>query len=296
MLRVLIINIIVYTLVNFLPQRCNAQRWEIGGLLGSTNYIGDINKNPVITQSRPGINLWGRRNLTRHFSYRFGIGYGQIRGHDSLSSAGKLRGLGFKSNIWEFSNIFEFHYNPFGLQHMRKSHIGLTHPKNKRSSFYVFTGISVFAFNPKGYQDGKWTALQPLGTEGQTLEGGKGAYSKISVAIPFGAGIKYKMTDNWIFGVEIGYRTTFTDYLDDVSGNYPDLNKLAQKNGLVAVGFSDPTTKNSLGGEGLSSAGDMRGDRQHRDWYIFSGITISYRFTPISCVYRSKRRRFQNVD
>lgn len=295
MLRVLIIHILLYTLI-FLPKQSNAQRWEIGGLIGSTNYLGDIDKEPVLTQSRPGINLWGRCNLTRHFAYRFGLGFGQIGGHDSINTANQLRGLGFKTNIWELSNIIEFHYNPFGLTHMRKSHVGLSHPKNKNSSFYVFTGISLFSFNPKSYQDGKWTALQPLGTEGQNLEGRKGAYSKVSVAIPIGAGIKFKMSNNWIIGVEIGYRTTFTDYLDDVSGNYPDLNKVAQKNGSVAVGFSDPSVRNSSVGEGLSSAGDMRGDPQHRDWYIFSGVTISYRFTPISCAYRPRARRFQNVD
>lgn len=258
------------------------QKWEIGGLLGASNYIGDISKDPNIKQTQPAANFWVRYNLDRHFSYRMGLGFGRVTATDSLYSGNKLRGLNFRSNIIEFSNIFEFHYNPFGREH----------PQNKRSTFYVLSGISFFYFNPQGKLNGKWVSLQPLGTEGQNLDKGHGSYSKISVAIPMGAGVKYKLTPNWIFGFEIGYRYTFTDYLDDVSGTYPNLAALRATNGKVAAIFSDPTSQTKA----ISTEGDMRGDPHLKDWYIFSGVTISYRFTPIRCWDTRKRKRFNLVD
>lgn len=263
-----------------------AQRWEIGGLLGGTNYLGDISKEPTISKTHIGINLWGRYNISRHFSYRFGVGFGQISGADSLQPATELRGLSFKSNIWELTNIIEFHFRPFGL----------SHPQNKKSSFYVFTGINAFYFNPKAHYQGNWVELQPLATEGQNLDGGKGKYSRISVSIPMGAGYKFKFSRKWILGFEVGYRKTYTDYLDDVSGNYPDLVELNKVNGPTAVALSDPSSVNAGVGEIRSAKNDMRGDSHLKDWYVFAGITLTYRIEPIYCAFPPRTRRFHNVD
>lgn len=275
---------LLFTVLSLSFQSTKAQKWEIGGLLGASNYIGDISKDPNIKQTKPAVNFWVRYNLDRHFSYRMGLGYGKVAATDSLYSGNKLRGLNFRSNIIEFSNIFEFHYNPFGR----------AHPQNKRSTFYVLSGISFFYFNPQGKLNGKWISLQPLGTEGQNLDAGHGPYSKISISVPMGAGVKYKLTPNWIFGFEVGYRYTFTDYLDDVSGTYPSLAELRATNGGAAVAFSDPTSRTLP--QAQSTKGDMRGDPHTKDWYIFSGVTISYRFTPIRCWDTRKRKRFNLVD
>lgn len=258
-----------------------AQRWEIGGLFGGSNYLGDIAKEPNINNTNLGVNLWGRYNLSRHFSYRFGLGYGTIDGHDSLYPTNQLRGLGFRSRVWELSNIIEFSYEPFGL----------VHPKNKRSTFYVLTGLNLFYFNPQAKVNDEWIDLQPLGTEGQNLDGGGGRYSRVSVSIPLGAGYKYKLTENWILGFEIGYRYTFTDYLDDVSSNYPDLEELRAKNGLMAANLSDPSITNNNIDQARSAKNDMRGDDHLNDWYAFAGITLSYRIVNIRCWGINKKTR-----
>lgn len=263
-----------------------AQRWEVGGLIGGTNYLGEISKEPNIINTNLGLNLWGRYNISRHFSYRFGLGYGTINGHDSLTPANESRGLGFRSRIWEFSNIIEFHYRPFGLEH----------PRNKRSTFYVLTGLNLFYFNPQTFYNNKWIDLQPLGTEGQFLEGGSGPYSRISVSVPMGIGYKYKYKRNWIIGFEVGYRYTYTDYLDDVSGLYPDFEQLRDANGITAVTLSDPTVSDNNIGDARSSKNDMRGDNHLNDWYAFAGITISYRFINSRCWGTYKKKRFNLVD
>jgi hypothetical protein len=43
------------------------------------------------------------------------------------------------------------------------------------------------------------------------------------VAIPFGIGAKMNVSKKVGIGLEWGPRKTFTDYLDDVSGTYPDV-------------------------------------------------------------------------
>jgi hypothetical protein len=40
-----------------------------------------------------------------------------------------------------------------------------------------------------------------------------------TVLIPYGIGIKYNIGGKFSLAADMGYRYTFTDYLDDVSGN-----------------------------------------------------------------------------
>jgi hypothetical protein len=36
----------------------------------------------------------------------------------------------------------------------------------------------------------------------------------VTMALPIGIGLKYIISDKWVFGYEIGYRQTFSDFLD----------------------------------------------------------------------------------
>ena len=68
--------------------------------------------------------------------------------------------------------------------------------------------------------NGTWHDLRAIGTEGQ-LEGNSSAqYKKISLTM--GAGLRYHYQLNSLFniGCSVNAIKTFTDYLDDVSGNY----------------------------------------------------------------------------
>ena len=95
--------------------------------------------------------------------------------------------------------------------------------KRKKLIPYAFLGVAFIYHNPKAKTpDGEWIALKPLETEDKS-------YSRIQPVIPFGLGAKLKLTNNIDISAEISIRYTFTDYLDDVSGNYKDLSK-----------FSDP--------------------------------------------------------
>ncbi|KQC32535.1 inorganic polyphosphate kinase [Nonlabens sp. YIK11] len=77
----------------------------------------------------------------------------------------------------------------------------------------------------------------------------------IEVAIPFILGVKSNITEHLILGVEIGARFTFTDNLD---GSKPN-------------GSMEDRT-------------DLQfGNINNNDWYVFSGLTLSYTFGRKPC-------------
>jgi hypothetical protein len=70
----------------------------------------------------------------------------------------------------------------------------------------------------------------------------------VGVAIPAGIGIKYALSPRWNLGLEAGARKTFTDELDH----------LVNQNAFI--------------------------DNRHtKDWYFYSGVSVSYTFYKIYC-------------
>jgi hypothetical protein len=174
---------------------------------------------------------------------------------------------------------------------------------------YAFIGFAVFHHNPqaiapKTYLDGttpdpkagQWVDLQPLGTEGQNstllptdANFGIKPYSLIQAAIPFGVGGRFRLNEVLDLWADIGFRYTFTDYLDDVSKNYVDLgvlkDPLAQAmsyrtNEVAAATTSytgrDGNTYNVVNGYGSEFKDNNRGNKGSRDIYMVTSIKITY--------------------
>lgn len=78
-------------------------------------------------------------------------------------------------------------------------------------------------------------------------------YSDSTFAIPMTVGIKSNITSNLILGAEVGARYTFTDNLD---GSNP------KNENLQSLKFGNINSK---------------------DWYVFSGITLTYTFGEKPC-------------
>jgi Domain of unknown function (DUF6089) len=254
----------------------NAQDWEYGIMAGVSNYHGDLAYNIVPKETKLAFATQVRFNITPYWSNRTALSYGSISGSDENFEDYRLRNLSFKNDIWEFSNVMEFNFLPFGSRTLSKDF-----------SSYAMLGIAAFYHTPKAFYDNKWRNLRKLYTEGQSQ---KQQYGVIQLAIPFGGGIKYNITPNWVVGFEVGWRKTFTDYLDDVSTVYPDLLDQADNRGTLSASLSDRSWELDGVGEPLSLAGDERGDPEMKDFYFFSMFTISYRPTPITCWPKYKRQ------
>ena len=118
----------------------------------------------------------------------------------------------------------------------------------------------------------------------------------MQVVIPAGVGIRYKLDRHWDLSFEIGWRKTFTDYLDDVSGSYADKDKLKAAGGQEAAILSDRSFQSPYAIEaglvsvdpatgyghanGFGLDGDQRGDKSDKDWYIVTGFHLNYILNP----------------
>jgi hypothetical protein len=112
-----------------------------------------------------------------------------------------------------------------------------------------------------------------LKTEGQSK-----AYSQTQFSIPFGGGIRYRINRNFDASLEIGWRKTFTDYLDDVGGKYAAVSELTP--GLAQY-FGHDITRDRAKFPGFDNKGEARGDLGNKtDWYIVTGVTLNYILTP----------------
>ncbi len=252
-----------------------SQGFEAGILAGVSSYQGDLSPSNLKTslgKFHVAFGAFGRYNINNYFSARLGLNYGTISGDDAKED--RKRNLSFRSNLLEFAVTGEWNilgYQPYALQ--------------KVFSPYLFVGIGFVHFNPRALYEGEWVELQPLGTEGQGMPTHGGKYSLVELTIPFGGGFKYAINDQWNVGIEFGFRKTFTDYLDDVSRDYVDEEQLIAGNGPLAAALANRS------GE-IIRGGTKRGNDAIHDWYLISGISISYNFLDNGLVgSRSKNRR-----
>lgn len=250
-------------------QNSAAQELEYGAWMGVANYFGDLNTNASFEYLGPAGGLFFRYNLGYRFAFKNGFNYGKVGFDDDLSKYPyqQVRNLSFRSNIFEFSSHVEFNFFKYDRE---KKHLAFTP--------YLLMGISVFYFNPVTEYDGATYSLRPFQTEDK-------GYSRVNFGIPLGGGFKYSFTPYWTIGIEGGYRKTFTDYLDDVSGVYPGTlsnagdpplaNVLSDRSGEV----TDPL---------IGIKGKQRGVAERFDDYLFFGIMISYSPIRMKCPYPSK--------
>lgn len=249
-----------------------SQYYEVGTFVGMSNYSGDLNEgSPIIPQEyNPAIGLFARYNASRTFSIKASLTKGQISGSDRNADLESLnmRNLNFRSDIVELAAVFEWNLLPFAIR------------EGKTSAPYLFAGAGGFYFNPEGQMRGNWYDLQPLGTEGQGYDmmGNTPRYSKYQVSFPMGIGFKFNVNNKVNFGIEFGARKTFTDYLDDVGGKYPDLDMLRQQNPIAAsLSYRTPEVMPNMIQN--NPEGTMRGNPANKDWFFFMGINVSVNMT-----------------
>ncbi|WP_461133162.1 DUF6089 family protein [Spirosoma lituiforme] len=205
---------------------------------GTSTYFGDLAgyRKPfksLVTLPRWNVGLGYTRQFTPHFAARATFTWARITGDDYTFAKSNIeqylaqyaRNAHFRNDLKEFAvtGIYNF------IEDGRNS--------ESRAKFtpYIFGGLALVAHSPEArtpvatgtgtdvYAGQEWVKLQPLHTEGQGQPDREKPYSLVTVAIPVGFGVRYKLNDNFNIGAEIGFRYTFTDYLDDVgNGLYAD--------------------------------------------------------------------------
>ncbi len=244
-----------------------SQDIEFGPMLGGSYYIGELNPYQHFGEAT---HLAGggvlRYTLNKRYSIKFGLLHGTVSGDDTRARNQwrKERNLHFKSPLTEASATIELNFLEYALGSMDDPY-----------SPYLFAGLSLFRMNPKAKYDGEWHDLQPLGTEGQGTDAKKGTdkYSLTNMALPFGVGFKANLTPRVALSFEWGFRKTYTDHLDDVSGTYASPDILREENGPLAAKLADRREKADNRGK---IAGQQRGNPKRKDWYSFSGVMVTF--------------------
>lgn len=104
---------------------------------------------------------------------------------------------------------------------------------------YLYTGLTYFRYDYNYFNAGRYE---------ESLNQRDG-----SLAVPMTLGVKYRMNQFFIIGAEVGARYTFTDNLD----------------------ASNPEKSNVYD---QINPGPEFGNVFNNDWYVFSGITLTYTF------------------
>ncbi len=209
----------------------SAQTYEIGGMIGGTNFIGDVGKTNYISPENlavGGIIKWNRS--LRH-SFRGSLMVAKLKGDDADSdnSRRQERGYSFQNLVKELSLGIEYTFWDFDV-----------HSQQSISTPYLYTGLTAISYR----------ALYKNNTDKI-----KKYDNAISFAIPMIVGYKANMGRNAMVGFEIGARYTFTDDLD---GSNP---------------VKDKADDDSL----------KFGNTNSNDWYVFTGITVTFAFGRKPC-------------
>lgn len=237
-----------------------AQNTHLGFRFGLANYQGDLQERRfTFSQTEMVGSIGVRYDLSEHLTGRGFISYGTIKAADAKNKSTSLqqRNLSFESRIKELE--LSMHYNLFSLN-------------DKWWTPYAFAGVAFFNFKPYALDNNNnKTFLQPLSTEGQGFIAGKEDYKRTVITIPFGIGAEYALNEDMRIGLELGYRRTFTDYIDDVSTNYVDQTQLLNARGATAVQMA------YRGNGTYPAGGSLRGNEANKDGYYFVQLTFTIR-------------------
>jgi opacity protein-like surface antigen len=254
-----------------------AQRgWEIGGWAGVSHYFGDLNTKFDLTHPGFAGGTAFRFNFNDRLCLKMSANYGTIGADDKYSSNvfEQRRNLNFRSVLIDGTGQFEFNFMPYNY-----------FDKSQWFSPYLFGGLSVYHFNPQGKLNGTTYDLRPLGTEGQ-FRGEE--YYTTQMAFAYGGGLKIALSEVWSINIELSARKLFTDYLDDVSKTYPNMNEIRKQHGEFAVALSDPSIPDAEGKK-IGQFGRQRGDSKSNDSFTFFGIGVLYYFGELRCPPLSNR-------
>ncbi|MDE6805921.1 MAG: porin family protein [Muribaculaceae bacterium] len=168
------------------PTRLAAQedyRFDIGGGIGMTGYLGDANPSFIWQSPSWDLELLLRYIANPRWAFKTNFYVGGLRG-DSQNMANVLPTadpLKFSTTFYELGEMAEFNFFNYGM--------GERYRKLKRFSPYITAGLSATIWTVGGETSGSFT-------------------------LPFGIGAKFKINRRLNLGVEFLMKKVFTDRLD----------------------------------------------------------------------------------
>ncbi|MBS1569332.1 MAG: outer membrane beta-barrel protein [Bacteroidetes bacterium] len=280
-----------------LAHEASAQyKWDVGVHLGGANYLGEMGGKEKtrqdfiwdmkLSQTRWAVGGFARYKINRTISINSGILYYRIQGGDYLSTnpARVGRNLSFRNDMFELylrPEFTIFQDNDLGGRGRYRTDFRL----------FAYVGGALYMSNPKGQinHTGEFYKLRDMDTE-------LASYSPMGFAIPAGLGFHFTFKRRHRIGWDFGWRTTFSDYLDDASTVYADPSALPGGAGSTAADLANQTSY-IYGPNGTTpnpvelvqyGPGLKRGDPTHNDSYLTMTLTYSYVLKGQSNFYRQR--------
>jgi opacity protein-like surface antigen len=258
-------------------QESIVQEGEFGIGVGAGHYFGDLNTRAKLNRAKIAGSIFFRKNFGNYIALRIGASFAQLGYSDQHNTHNEYmytRNLSFNSRVWELALQGDFNFFRFM-------------PGEPEFSFtpYITLGVGVFSYDPYAYLRGEKVFLRPLGTEGQgsALYPDRKQYSSMAICIPFGAGMKYSLNERINIGVEVLYRFSNTDYLDDVSTTYVDPS--------VFPAFPDGSPSNAMLlhdrsyelGEAIGVPNRERGNSKQKDHFVTAMFHVTFNLQSYKC-------------
>lgn len=178
--------IIALTFLLLFPTMARAQedyRFDAGGGVGMTGYLGDANTANLWSSPSWDLELLFRYLANPRWAFKTNFYIGGLNG-DSAKMTNVFPSdetYRFSTTFYELGEIAEFNFFSYGM--------GESYRKLKRISPYIAAGLGVTAWKT----DGKMGA---------------------ALSIPIGIGVKYKPSRRLNLGLEFLMKKTFADRLD----------------------------------------------------------------------------------
>ncbi|MDE7381154.1 MAG: porin family protein [Muribaculaceae bacterium] len=165
---------------------CRAQedyRFDIGGGVGMTGYLGDANTANIYQNPGWDVELLFRYILNPRFNFKTNFYVGGISGDSSQMTNVFPGGNNFKfsTTFYELGELVEFHFFNYGM--------GESYRKLKRWSPYITAGLGMTLWS----------------VDKKTFAG---------FNIPLGFGVKFKPSRRLNLGLEFLMKKVFSDRLD----------------------------------------------------------------------------------
>lgn len=269
--------------------------WEYGVAAGATNYLGDIGgkektRKDFVADMKLAKTRWNAGAFVRYkwrpkLSLKLAFDYVRIEGDDKLSTnPGRYyRNFNFKNDLFDLGFTGEWFF-------YENNDLGNTYRYKNGFRAYAFAGIGGFYTNPKSLYQGDWVKMRPVASEGV-------AYKAVVLNIPMGFGFYFTFDKINRLGFEMNYRKTFTDYIDDISGNYPSIApKDPYKRSLVlrTTEMTPLEIENNSNPSAIYSHnwGFKRGDPTRKDAYMTMSLSYSRVIKGKSSFYRARQSFF----
>lgn len=259
----------------------SAQRHEIGLKAGMSNLVGDIGRTNYILQkpfnrsiSEHGIPFYGgliyRRNFNPYQTLRFDVGFSHIQFDDAYAKEEYRRQRNLRSTNSGADADVVFEYNFLPVNNEQKSML----------SPYVFGGVGALFYTAKRITFVTDFIKDPNGINTITTIPESSGATKLTLGIPFGAGLKYKFNYNWALSGELKFKPTFSDGIDYSIIDDKDI-RFTYKSGLKQEPY---VTKAKNTAEAFLK-NRTYGNTNSKDWVnsMTLGLTYSFGRPPCYC-------------